>query len=118
MVAARTLHLPDGYVENPQASADARGTPYWKDGDDVSDPVLQDRKIRFQEPVYRYASRHCAVRTHTVLDIGCGTGKKLVQYFGGKVQRLVGLDQGSAIERARRDFPDENWIEGDVQDAT
>jgi 2-polyprenyl-3-methyl-5-hydroxy-6-metoxy-1,4-benzoquinol methylase len=116
MGAAQMLYLPDGYLENTQASADAGGTPYWKD--DLADPVLRQRTLRWQEPVYRYASRRFAARTRAVVDIGCGTGSKLVRYFRGRVQRLVGLDQGSAIARARRVFPEETWIEGDLQDAT
>jgi SAM-dependent methyltransferase len=109
--SAVTLFLPEGYVENAPASADADGTPYWND--DLPDPVLRDRTLRWQEPVYRYASRRFGPTTRTVLDVGCGTGHKLVRYFSGRAEHVVGLDQGSAIERARRNFPGGTWIEGD-----
>lgn len=112
MSPASTLCLPEGYRENPAASADADGTPYWSD--QLSDPVLQDRALRYQEPVYRYASRRQRGSGRTVLDVGCGTGHKLVRYFAAKADRLVGVDQGSGIERARREFPEATWIEGDL----
>jgi SAM-dependent methyltransferase len=111
MGSTATLFLPEDYVENAPVSADADGTPYWKD--DIPDEVLRDRTLRWQEPVYRYASRHFAT-ARTVLDVGCGTGHKLVWHFGREARLLVGLDQGSAIERARHDFPDLTWIEGDL----
>jgi SAM-dependent methyltransferase len=112
MSPASTLYLPEGYRENPAASADADGTPYWSD--ELSDPVLQDRALRYQEPVYGYASRRMGDAARTVLDVGCGTGQKLVKHFDKKADRLIGLDQGSGIQRARREFPEATWIEGDV----
>jgi SAM-dependent methyltransferase len=112
MGASPPLYLPDAYVENSPASSDADGTPYWRE--ELPDPILRDRVLRWQEPVYRFASRCLTDATSTVLDVGCGTGYKLVRHFGGKVRRLVGLDQGSAITRARGDFPEQTWIEGDL----
>jgi 2-polyprenyl-3-methyl-5-hydroxy-6-metoxy-1,4-benzoquinol methylase len=114
MRADPPLYLPDGYVENAPASADREDGGYWKD--DLADSVLKDRALRWQEPVYRHAGRRFAARTRTVLDVGCGTGHKLVRHFGGRVERLVGLDQGSAIDRAGREFPEQTWIAGDLQD--
>jgi SAM-dependent methyltransferase len=116
MSAASTLHLPEGYRENPPASADTDGTPYWSD--ELSDPVLRDRTVRWQEPVYRYASRRLGDTARSVLDVGCGTGYKLVKHFAGKAHRLIGLDQGSGIERAGRDFPAATWVEGDLESDT
>jgi 2-polyprenyl-3-methyl-5-hydroxy-6-metoxy-1,4-benzoquinol methylase len=113
MSPASALCLPEGYRENSRASTDDDGAPYWSD--ELSDPVLQDRAVRFQEPVYRYASRCLRDAARTVLDVGCGTGHKLVKHFAGKADRLIGLDQGSGIERARRDFPGATWIEGDLE---
>jgi SAM-dependent methyltransferase len=117
MTASPPLYLPDGYVENSPASSDADGTPYWKE--EQPDAILRDRTLRWQEPVYRFASKRLANVTSTVLDVGCGTGYKLMRHFDGKVRRLVGLDQGSAITRAQRDFPEQRWLEGDLgADAT
>jgi SAM-dependent methyltransferase len=113
MSTASAPYLPEGYRENPAASADADGTPYWSD--QLSDPVLQDRALRYQEPVYRYARRRMGESAHTVLDVGCGTGRKLVKHFARKTDRVIGMDQGSGIERARREFPEATWIEGDLE---
>lgn len=113
MSSASTLCLPEGYRENPATSADTDGTPYWSE--ELSNPILRDRAARWQEPVYRYASRRKGGAARTVLDVGCGTGYKLVKYFAGKADRLIGLDQGSGVERARRDFPWATWIDGDLE---
>jgi hypothetical protein len=54
-MSASSLCLPEGYRENAAALADPDGTAYWSD--ELSNPILQDRSVRWQEPVYRYASR-------------------------------------------------------------
>lgn len=92
------------YQENPPASSDLEGTPYWSEGMASSD-------LRNQVPVYRLAARLADKRGWApVLDVGCGSGHKLATYFDGET---VGMDQPSGIALARRNYPGRRWVEGD-----
>lgn len=104
------LFLPWRYEQNPPASADADGTPFWDKGVESSD-------LRYQDPVYRLAAR--LVRRGglaPVLDIGCGTGHKLVERVGPATRDIIGVDQPSAIDIAERTFPHHTWRRGDFGD--
>ena len=105
------LFLPWRYESNPPASADATGTPFWREG-------LAGNDLRFQVPVYRWAAR--LLRTHrvggSVVDLGCGSAHKTVRYLGPHARRLLGVDQGSGIRIARAAFPDQAFISGDFRD--
>ena len=106
----RELFLPWGYRENPPASADAGGTPFWGEG-------LHSSDVRYQDPVYRVAAG--LVHRHgwdPLVDVGCGTGHKLVDRVGAVTTRFVGADQPSAIALARSHFRDRTWVEGDLDD--
>jgi SAM-dependent methyltransferase len=108
--AARELFLPWGYVENENRSADRGGTPFWDEGMAASDD-------RSQVPVYRLAARLVARRAWSpVVDVGCGTGHKLVRFIGGVTDDIVGADQDSAIDLAEAAFPDRHWLRGDLGD--
>ena len=102
------LFLPDGYQQNPPASADRDGTPYWEGGRAAND-------TRFQVPVYRLATRRARQRSASVvMDIGCGSGDKLAEFFGSGPGRVIGVDQDSAIELAASRFPAIKWLSGDL----
>lgn len=108
--AAREFFLPWRYRENPPASSDAAGAPFWEKGVHSSD-------VRNQDPVYRIAAK--LVRTQDwapVVDVGCGTGHKLVHRIGAVTAQFVGADQPSAIALARSTSPDREWVEGDIAD--
>lgn len=104
------LFLPWRYRENPQASSDAGGTPFW------GEPSVND--IRMQAPVYRLVARRLRHRADTVLDIGCGSGDKLVHYLAPVARRWWGVDQPSAITEAGRRWgdgaPNGAWCPGDL----
>lgn len=52
----------------------------------------------------------------TVLDIGCGMGEPVARWFIERGHRLTGVDSApSLISMARRRFPDEEWIVGDMR---
>ncbi len=106
----RELFLPWGYRENRPASSDAAGTPFWEKGVNSSD-------VRNQDPVYRVAARLARRRAMVpVVDVGCGTGHKLVHRIGAVTDRFVGADQPSAMAIARSKFPERRWVEGDIGD--
>jgi 2-polyprenyl-3-methyl-5-hydroxy-6-metoxy-1,4-benzoquinol methylase len=106
---ATSLHLPGGYLENPPASADSAGTPFWEGG-------LEHNDVRYQVPVYRLAVRRARQRgCRTIVDIGCGSGDKLARHFEARGLRVVGVDQESAIRLARRRFRGVEWTAGDLE---
>ena len=50
-----------------------------------------------------------------VLDLGCGSGKPLADYFLTQGAELVGVDFAPAmIELARQHYPDADWIVADM----
>ena len=50
-----------------------------------------------------------------VLDLGCGSGKPLADYFVARGAALVGVDFAPAmIELARQHYPDADWIVADM----
>ena len=50
-----------------------------------------------------------------VLDLGCGSGKPLADYFLAQGAELVGVDFAPAmIELARQHYPDADWIVADM----
>lgn len=105
------LFLPPGYVTNSAQSSDRDGTPFWAEG-------LSGNDVRYQVPVYRLAARlvrRLPVEKRTVLDVGCGSGHKLIRYLS-PAARVVGADQPSGIALAQRAFPDFDWIEIDLMD--
>jgi SAM-dependent methyltransferase len=103
----RELFLPDDYRVNPQRSLEAEaGDAYWSRG---------DLGATWQVPVYRLAARIVDERgLRTVVDIGCGHGRKLVDALQGRVDRLVGFDQPSGIDLAKRRFPEGEWLTGNL----
>lgn len=92
--ASDLCFLPWGYRENPPASADAHGTPFW------GDPSIND--VRFQDPVYRWARQLTQRRPTRVLDVGCGSGDKLVRRLSDVATEWMGVDQPSGITEAER----------------
>lgn len=104
---ADLLFLPWRYRENPPASSDVDGTPFWGEGAQVND-------VRYQDPVYRWAARMARRDRPSVIDIGCGGGHKLARHLGPVTPDWLGVDQASAIDIAEREFPTGNWLAADL----
>jgi SAM-dependent methyltransferase len=103
------LFLPPGYRTNKPASADSAGTPFWEGG-------LEHNDVRYQIPVYRLAAKLARrIDPDVIVDIGCGSGDKLAEFFGASRARVVGVDQESAISLARSRFPTVEWLSGDLE---
>ena len=49
-----------------------------------------------------------------IIDIGCGNGDKLVQYFQGGEYSIVGIDFHGSLSLSRASYPTWQWIEGDL----
>lgn len=105
------LFLPWGYSCNSQLSADRDGTPFWEGG-------LSANNVSFQEPVYRWAARLARTRSATcVMDIGCGSGDKLVRHLVPAAERVIGVDQPSGISLAAARFDSVEWCAGDFAES-
>ncbi|WP_313107902.1 class I SAM-dependent methyltransferase [Atlantibacter sp.] len=51
-----------------------------------------------------------------ILDIGCGTGQPIAEYFIHKGFKITGIDGAAAmINTARDHFPGERWLEQDMR---
>ena len=87
--------LPEGYIERPDApqSFDVGGGDTW------------------QDEVYSTARQLADVLgLHTVVDIGCGSGFKLIKYFGEKPFTTVGVDLEPAIDSLKLKYPGYSWV--------
>lgn len=74
------------------------------------DTILTDE---FQWETYDYA-RHIAQRDgfDSILDVGCGSGYKLVHWFAN--YRTLGLDLPDLVRFLRRTYPAQNWQTADL----
>ena len=64
--------------------------------------------------VYEYAAKLLLDNKKLrVLDIGCGTGTKTLNYF--KEQITVGLEIEPTLSRLRDTYPEENWLESNFE---
>lgn len=53
----------------------------------------------------------------SILDLGCGTGEPIAQFFIEKGFKLTGVDGSQKmIELCKKRFPDESWIVSDIRD--
>ena len=58
-----------------------------------------------QRNVYTYAASIADVRS--IVDLGTGSGAKLIEFFGAK--KTLGLDVAEKIALAKQRFPDRQW---------
>ena len=51
-----------------------------------------------------------------ILDLGCGTGRPISQYFIEQRHQITGVDFSSnMLEIAQKSFPEQNWVAGDIR---
>lgn len=52
-----------------------------------------------------------------ILDIGCGTGSPIAEYFVNQGFKVTGVDSSpSMIARCKEKFPDETWLVADMRE--
>jgi SAM-dependent methyltransferase len=70
-------------------------------------------KDEFQKEVFERAAQIMREHSfHRVIDIGCGSGFKLVQYLGE--WDTIGIDLGSTVSVVRQKYPDRKWFEAET----
>lgn len=76
--------------------------------DHFDDTVFRDE---FQAKVYEEAQywliKH---KLTTVLDVGCGSGYKLLKYFGGYNTKAVGVEVEPTLSWLRQAYPHKEWL--------
>jgi methylase of polypeptide subunit release factors len=62
-------------------------------------------KDEFQPEVYEYAEHGCndSLKAHTVIDLGCGSGFKLMKNFAHL--HTIGVDLQQTVEFCRKHVP-------------
>lgn len=64
---------------------------------------------RYQREVYTTALKYCLPEWTTVMDIGCGSGFKLMKYFGDR--NTIGVDLAPTVKWLNEQYPDRVWEE-------
>jgi hypothetical protein len=65
---------------------------------------------RYQKEVYTFTQKFMEVnRLRSVIDVGCGSGYKLVRYLGAFT--TTGIETEPCISFLRRTYPDRIWID-------
>tara|TARA_B100000212_G_scaffold138518_1_gene104362 strand:+ start:2451 stop:3158 length:708 start_codon:yes stop_codon:yes gene_type:complete len=94
----------------------------YEDGSEVHNPKYpldffvdsEEASKTYQLEVYEYAAKLLLDNKKLrVLDIGCGTGTKTLNYF--REQITVGLEIEPTLSRLRDTYPEENWFESNFE---
>lgn len=74
---------------------------YWKD--------------EAQDEVYSYAKNICEKnKFETIVDIGCGSGYKLIKYFNEL--NTIGIETEPCLSFLKKQYPQKTWIESGTQE--
>ena len=78
----------------------------------TNDPVMfndLENEDEFQKEVYQKARDLCFRNGYTkILDLGCGSGFKLKNYFEGF--KITGVDLPGIIEEVKARYPNDRWV--------
>ena len=100
--------LPAGYQSNLRGPRSTL-SDYWN-------PIRVRESRRFQHHVYRWAADLVArYRLQRVVDVGCGSGWKLMHHLGPTGATLTGMDTPQAIAVARDLGVSANLVEIDLE---
>jgi len=73
-----------------------------------------DRKLtdKYQNDIYKYAHNlFKRMKGKTILDVGCGSGYKLVKYFSNA--KTTGVEVNPAYTYLKAKYPQRTWVKGD-----
>ena len=69
---------------------------------------------RFQNSIYKHAKQIVENNNYrSILDIGCGSGYKLIKYFTG--YDILGVDLPRTVNFLNNKYPDQQWQSIDIE---
>lgn len=81
-----------------------------------AEAFAQKRSLQLMEKGWLDKFLHRMRRPGKVLDIGCGNGRPIAEYFIGQGVLLTGVDGAQAmLARAREHFPQQRWLHQDMR---
>ena len=91
-------YLPENYRENK-----------FNPSTNYDDTGCEDE---YQDEVYSYAKNRFLQENFTsTLDIGCGSGFKLIKYFNNS--KTTCLEVGASLEFLKKKYSDKSWMKSD-----
>jgi SAM-dependent methyltransferase len=105
------FNLPENYRRNTVLSNDSGSHgAYWETG--VIDP--------WQLPAYRWIRNYINVtkpQISSLIEIGCGNGRKTIEYFSDLKISVIGIDQQSGIGHAFKNDKKKfiSWVASDIE---
>lgn len=111
----KTYFIKPEYKHKDQSApstARNHGSEYWSEH-------RIDSSNYYQHSVYTEAVRRARERfgkDFSVIDVGCGSGNKLVSLVAPFTKNTTGVDQEFIIEKARSLHPDMTWFVNDLSD--
>ena len=105
-----TYFIKAGYQHKDKAlTAQAEGAEYW-----TPHRLLSSRYYQYH--VYTYArSLIQKFNLQSCVDVGCGSGYKLMQIIAPTGVRTMGIDQPYIIDRAKQVYPSGEWQKADFE---
>jgi len=71
----------------------------------------------YQKEVYQLAKNYLLENNFSkILDIGCGSGFKLISYFGD--YQTIGMDVNPTFDYLKKTFPDRTWINAELDSSS
>ena len=99
-----TYAIHSGYVVRPNPGA-------W---DDTVLPL--DARLVAQREVYEYARAIASDQgCRRILDVGCGSGAKLVHWFPQSEFEAIGVELAPALAYLQKTYPERRWISPDQE---
>lgn len=100
----KNYFLPENYINNN----DGKNITLDEDKDYVAETSYWSKErinlaLSYQSPIYRYVASKITKNLY-VMDVGCGVGAKLNNIIGNKTSNIYGVDQSSAIQKAKELF--------------
>jgi SAM-dependent methyltransferase len=92
-------------------------TAAWRHYDEAAAAFDRDRSRLIGEENYlREVDAALETATPRLLDLGCGTGRPIAEWFIERGWEVTGVDAaGAMIALCRERFPEATWIEHDMR---